>query len=363
MIRFFLILLIPNFLFATRIKDIAMLKGARNNQLVGYGLVVGLPGTGDKNNELTQGSLSLMLKGLGLETKTQGMETKNTAVVVVSTVLPPFTRLGTQLDVTVSSIGSAGSLEGGSLMMTALKGADGRIYAMAQGKINPLKKSSGGGGGAAGGGGGGGSANMVSAVIPNGAILEREVSFDFSKEKELRYLLNNPDFTTAARMAKRINEELGGKYATAHDPSMVDIIFPYQYEGTPVELVAQIEGIEVETDRKAKVVINPRTGTVILGEAVRIAPVAIAHSNLKVEVKEDEKRAPSSASTQQAAAEEASKSGDSSKSKRVMVMGNGTNIAEVVMSLNEMGATPDDLITLLQSLKASGALMADLEMQ
>lgn len=340
--------------FATRIKDIAMLKGARNNQLVGYGLVVGLPGTGDKNNELTQGSLSLMLKGLGLETKAQNMDTKNTAVVIVSTTLAPFTKHGTGLDVTVSSIGSAQSLEGGTLMMTALKGADGRIYAMGQGKINPLKKAD-------KGGGGGGGNNMVSAVIPNGAILEREVAFDFTKEKELKYLLLNPDFTTAARMAKKINEELGGKYATATDPSTVDVIFPYTFEGTPVELVAQLEAIEVEPDRKAKVVINPRTGTVILGESVRIAPVAIAHANLKVEVSNDAPAARAPGSVQQEAAENATKA--DGKSKRVMVMNNGTNIAEVVMSLNEMGATPDDLITLLQSLKAAGALMADLEMQ
>jgi flagellar P-ring protein precursor FlgI len=241
-------------------------------------------------------------------------------------------------------------------MMTALKGADSRIYAMAQGKINPMKKND-------KGGGGGGGANMVSAVIPNGAILEREIPFDFTKEKELRYLLLNPDFTTAARMAKKINEELGGKYASANDPSTVDIIYPYQFEGTPVELVAQLESIEVEPDRKARVVINPRTGTVILGESVRIAPVAIAHANLKVEVSSDSAAAPRApGSVQQQAADNASKTGDA-KSKRVMVMNNGTNIAEVVMSLNEMGATPDDLITLLQSLKAAGALMADLEMQ
>jgi flagellar P-ring protein FlgI len=351
---FFLLVIVSTLSFAARIKDIAMLKGARNNQLIGYGLVVGLPGTGDKSNELTQGSVSLMLKGLGLETKAQNMETKNMAVVVVSTTLPPFTRLGTNLDVTVSSIGSAQSLDGGTLMMTALKGADGRIYAMSQGKINPIRKSD------KGSGGGGG--NLVSAVIPNGAILEREVAFDFAKEKELRYLLLNPDFTTAARMAKKINEELGGKYATSTDPSTVDVLFPYQFEGTPVELVAQLESIEVETDRKAKVVINPRTGTVILGEAVRIAPVAIAHANLKVEVSAND-AARAVGSVQQEAADTASKAGDASKAKRVLVMNNGTNIAEVVMSLNEMGATPDDLITLLQSLKAAGALMADLEMQ
>lgn len=348
---------------AARVKDIAMLRGARNNQLVGYGLVIGLPGTGDKSNELTEGSMNLMLKSLGQDLKAVKLDTKNAAAVIVSATLPPFTRLGSQLDINISSVGSASSLENGTLLMTALKGADGKIYAMAQGKIQPVKKAAGGAAGGGGGGGGGGS-NPVSAVITGAAILEKEVAYDFSKEKELRYLLINPDFTTAVRTAKKINEELGGKYATAVDASTVDIIYPYSYDGTPVELVAQIEGVEVDTDRKAKVVINARTGTVILGEAVRIAPVAIAHANLKVEVTPQAESRGVAGQTQQAAAEEASKGGATGgKSKRVMVLSQGTNIAEVVMALNEMGATPDDLIILLQSLKAAGALMADLELQ
>jgi flagellar P-ring protein FlgI len=340
-----------------RVKDIAMLRGARNNQLVGYGMVVGLQGTGDKSSELTEGSMALMLKGLGLDPKTYKLETKNAAVVTVTATLPPFTRLGTPLDINISSVGSATSLDGGTLMMTALKGPDGKIYAMAQGKIASNKKAERGGGGP-------NAQNSVTASLMNGAILEREVAFDFSKEKELRYLLTSPDFTTAVRMSKKINEELGGKYASAIDASTVDVIFPYQFEGTPVELVAQIENVDVETDRRAKVVVNPRTGTVILGDSVRIAPVAIAHSNLKIEVSQPENQVRGVAGqVQQAAAEEASKAGTPSKNKRVLLLSNGTNISEVVMALNEMGATPDDLISLLQSLKAAGALMADLEMQ
>jgi len=184
--------------FGARIKDIAMLKGARNNQLFGYGLVVGLPGTGDKANELTENSMGLILKGLGIDTKSQKLDTKNAAIVVVSSTLPPFSKVGQQLDVSLASIGTAASLDQGTLMMTPLKGPDGKIYAMAQGKAIVMKKEARGGGAS-----GGAAANMVSATIPNGAMLEKEIGWDVSQEKQLKYVINNPDFTTAVRMAKK----------------------------------------------------------------------------------------------------------------------------------------------------------------
>lgn len=360
---FFLSLLVFTCAFGARIKDIAALKGARNNQLVGYGIVVGLPGTGDKANELTENSLSQVLKSLGVDLKTQKVDSKNAAAVVVSATLPPFSRSGAYLDASIAPVSTAVTLEGGTLLMTSLRGADGKIYAIAQGKIVGLKKDS------KGGGGGGGNSAPPSWMVPNGATLEREIGWDFSTTKELRYNLNIPDFTTAVRVSRRINEELGGKYATPVDAGTVDVIFPYTFEGNPVELIAQIESVEVEADRKAKVVVNSRTGTVVLGEQVRIAPVAIAHNNLKIEVKE-ETRAPSADKNagktpdkQGAEGEGGAEGGAGGKNKKLILMEQGSNIAEIVSSLNDMGASSDDLVALVQALKSSGALMAEVEMQ
>jgi len=342
--------------FGARLKDIATLKGARANQLFGYGIVVGLAGSGDKSNELTETSLGLVLRGLGVDVKNQKMETKNAAAVVVTATLPPYSKTGTRLDVQVSSVGSASSLEGGTLMMASLRGADGKVYAMASGKVLAMKKQA-GGAGAAGGGGGNNSQNLVTGLIPGGASLEREIPQNFSSMKEFRYQLLNPDFTTAVRMARRINEELGGKYATAVDAGTVDVLPPYHYEANPVELLAQIEVIDVEADTRSKVVINPKTGTVVLGDQVRIAPVAIAQGNLKIEIRDE--RAPAN----QAEGVAAGEGGPTKKDQKLIVMKKGASIADIASSLNEMGASSEDLISLLQALKASGALMAEIEMQ
>ena len=264
--------------FGVRLKDLATIRGMKDNQLLGYGLVVGLPGTGDRGGDFTETSLDTALRGLGVDPKTQKLGTKNTAAVVVSAILPPFIRAGGRLDIVVSSVGTASSLEGGSLMMTPLKGADGQVYAMAQGRISITRRQE-------------RSSSafqaMLSTSIPEGAILERDVGFDFSSLKELKYQLMQPDFTTAARIAQRINEELGGKYATAMDPGTVDLILPYGLDETPVDVVARIEGIEIEPDRRAKVVLNRRSGTIVLGENVHIFPVAIAHNNIRVLIKDD----------------------------------------------------------------------------
>jgi flagellar P-ring protein precursor FlgI len=341
--------------FGARLKDIATLKGARANQLFGYGIVVGLAGSGDKSNELTENSLGLVLRGLGVDVKNQKMETKNAAAVIVTATLPPYAKSGTRLDVQVSSVGSASSLEGGTLMMSSLRGADGKVYAMASGKVLALKKMAASGG--AGGGGGSNSQNLVTGLIPGGASLEREIPQNFASMKEFRYQLLNPDFTTSVRMARRINEELGGKYATAVDAGTVDVLPPYHYEANPVELLAQIEVIDVEADTRSKVVINAKTGTVVLGDQVRIAPVAIAQGNLKIEIRDE--RAPTAEGGAAAAAE-----GESTKKdQKLIVMKKGASIADIASSLNEMGAGSEDLISLLQALKASGALMAEIEMQ
>lgn len=351
-----------------RLKDIATLKGARSNQLIGYGVVVGLPGTGDKASDLTENSLSQVLKNMGVDLKTQKIDSKNTAAVVVSSTLPPFGRMGSTLDVSVAAIGTATQLDGGTLMMTSLRGVDGKIYAMAHGKILALKRENKGGGGA-------GQASPPSWLVPGGATIEKENDWDFSQSRELKYQLLTPDFTTAVRVSKRINDELGGKYATATDAGTIDIIYPYTYDGNPVELIAQVEGVEVETDRRAKVVVNSRTGTVVLGDQVRIAAVAIAHANLKVEVSPEAappepaaappgKTDPAKgAGKGEAKAGGEEKEGGSSKTKKLVLMDQGSTINEIVSGLNDMGASSDDLIALLQALKNAGALMAEVEMQ
>jgi len=326
---------------AARLKDIATLRGARDNQLLGYGLVIGLAGTGDKSSELTENSLGFALKGMGVDVKSQKNETKNVAAVVVSATLPPFIKNGARLDVTVSSIGSATSLNGGTLLSTALRGPDGIVYAMSQGKIVTQKR--GDNSSKVGG------QTVVTASVPMGAILEKEITVDFAAKRELRYQLNQPDFTTAARVSQRINEELGGKFATASDAATIEVILPYQFEGSPVEIVARLEGVEVEADRKAKVVLNQRTGTVVLGDNVQVAPVAIAHGNLKLEIRDPK-------------AVEGEEAGPT-KSKSVMAIAPGPSIAELASSLNDMGATADDLVTVIQALKASGALTAEVELQ
>lgn len=356
--KMWLVMILSGLSWGARLKDIATLKGARANQLFGYGIVVGLAGTGDKSNELTESSLGLVLRGLGVDVKNQKMDTKNAAAVIVTATLPPYAKSGTRLDVHVSSVGSASSLESGTLMMSALRGADGKVYAMGSGKILAMKKTA--GAGQAGGGGASTAQNLVTGLIPGGATLEREIPQNFSTMKEFRYQLLNPDFTTAVRMARRINEELGGKYANAVDAGTVDVLPPYHYESNPIELLAQIEVIDVEADTRSKVVINPKTGTVVLGDQVRIAPVAIAHGNLKIEITDDRNPAAEPENANANAGEE----GDAKKKEhKLVVMKKGASIAEIASSLNEMGANSEDLISLLQALKASGALMAEIEMQ
>ncbi|MBY0372116.1 flagellar basal body P-ring protein FlgI [bacterium] len=335
---------------AARIKDLASLKGVRNNQLTGYGIVVGLAGTGDSGFDLTASSLGQALKSLGIDQRNQKLESKNAAAVFVSAVLPPFARAGSALDVTVSSVGTASSLEGGTLMMTALRGPDGQVYAMSQGKIYIESRT--------GKNAGGGSRSLLTVQIPQGAVIEKELQYNWADLKELRYQLNKPDFTTSARIAVRINEELSGRFAIPQDAGAVQVVVPYGYEGTPVDLIAQIESMDVEADQAAKVIVNPRTGTVVLGDAVRLLPAAVAHGNLSVEIKDP--RPPASEGADAAAEEPAA----AQKPKnRVMMVRGSTSISELVSGLNEMGATADDLMAVLKALKASGALIADLEVQ
>jgi flagellar P-ring protein precursor FlgI len=337
---------------AARIKDLASLKGVRTNQLTGYGIVVGLAGTGDSGFDMTATSLGQALKTLGIDHHNDKLESKNAAAVFVSATLPPFARNGAPLDITVSSVGAASSLEGGTLMVTSLRGPDGQVYAMAQGKISIESRTG-------KNGSGGGSKNLVTASVPGGAVIEKEINYNWSELKELRYQLHNPDFTTAARIAVRINQELSGRFAIPQDGGTVQVVVPYGFELTPVDLIAQIESIEVEADRAAKVVVNPRTGTVVLGDFVRIMPVAIAHGNLSVEVKDTRKPASDPGAGGDGAPAPAAQ-GEKNKNKVMMVNG-AASISDLVAGLNDMGASADDLIAVLRSLKASGALLAELE--
>lgn len=314
---------------AARVKDIANVRGVRDNQLIGYGIVVGLKGTGDSKNEFTNKSVARMLDKLGIKLEDKEVASKNVAAVIVTANLPPFARSGNKIDLTVSSIGDASSLAGGTLLQTPLRAADQQVYAVAQGSLLI---------------GGGADAFPTVGRLPNGAIIERDVAEDFTSRKMFRLTLHNPDFTTAARLAKRINLDLSGKYATAKDAGTVDIVVPFSYEGRAVELLASIETLDVTPDARARVIVNEKTGTVVIGESVRISRIAIAHGDLTVRVDGTAK----------------GKSKDQGGDK-VAVLDTGTSVGDLVKAMNSLGVSPKDLITILQNIKAAGALQGELE--
>ena len=312
---------------AARLKDIASIRGVRENQLIGYGIVVGLKGTGDGKSEFTAKSLGRMLDKLGIKLDNQSVESKNAAAVIITANLPAFGKAGNPMDITVSALGDAQSLEGGVLLQTPLRAANEQVYAVAQGSISI--------------GSNGKDAFTTVGRIPNGAIIERDISSDFASRKMFRLTLHNPDFITAARSVLTINKELGGQYASAKDGGTIDIVTPVAYEGRGVELLATIEAIEINPDTKAKVVINERTGTVIIGEKVKVSRIAIAHGNLSVKVMTKDSKTP--------------------VEEKVAIIDSGVSVGDLVQALNKLGISPKDLITLLQSIKAAGALHGELE--
>lgn len=315
---------------AARLKDISSIRGVRENQLIGYGIVVGLKGTGDGKSEFTGKSLARMLDKLGVKLDAQQVESKNVAAVIITASLPAFAKAGNPLDVTVNALGDASSLEGGTLLQTPLRAANEQIFAVAQGSVMI--------------GAEGKNAFTTVGRIPNGAIIEKDVGADFSSRKMYRLTLHNPDFITAARTILTINRELGGQYATARDAGTIDVVTPFAYENRGVELLATIEAIEINPDSKARVIVNERTGTVIIGDKVKVSKVAIAHGSLSVKVTgKDGKPAKD-------AAEE-----------KVMVLDGGANVGDLVQALNKLGVSPKDLISILQSIKAAGALHGELE--
>jgi flagellar P-ring protein precursor FlgI len=344
------------FSYAERIKDIASFEGVRENQLIGYGLVVGISNTGDTGLATLQ-TIANMLQRMGVVIKPRDIMAKNTAAVVVTATLPPFPKPGTKIDALVSAIGDAKSLQGGTLLLTPLKGPDGKVYALAQGPVSI--------GGFIGGGGGTTvqKNHLTSGRVPQGVIIEQDLPFTLGKGGEIKIFLQSPDFTTATEITKKINETLNFEYASTIDPSAIRLKIPPDYADKKVELITLIEGLEVSPDIPARIVINERTGTIVIGDKVRISPVAIAHGNLTIEIKTEFRvsQPPPFAPEKAETVVVPQKDVTVKEQKASLMEVSGTTLGEIVRALNALGVTPRDLIAILQALKASGALRAELE--
>lgn len=344
-----------------RIKDIAEFQGVRENMLIGYGLVTGLNGTGDnlRSSPFTQQSLVGMLERLGVNVRDQAIRTKNTAAVMVTASLPPFRRQGSRIDVSVSTIGDAKSLLGGQLLPTPLRGANGQVYALAQGPI------------ASSGFGVEGEAAKItvgvptSGRIPGGAIVELEVPFELKELQSMRVSLRNPDFTTAAEVARVINQALGDRAATMVDSGTIEVAVKGQGPGAVANLVARIENLTVEPDTPAQVVIDDKTGTIVIGRDVRISTVAVAHGNLTVMVQESPQVSqPGPLSNGQTVVVPRTQvQVDTGSGKQLAMVPGGATLQELVDSLNALAVGPRDLIAILQAIKNAGALQAELVIQ
>ena len=342
----------------SRIKDIADVEGVRDNLLVGYGLVVGLSGTGDslRNSGFTAESLEAMLERLGVSTQGSDLKTKNVAAVMVTATLPAFARQGSRLDVTVSALGDAKSLEGGTLLVTPLYGADGEIYAVGQGQV------------AIGGFLAEGQAESVSrgvatsARIAAGAIIEREVGFELDQLERVRLALRNPDFTTAERVARAINGHLGLPAAQATDPATVALTVPPFYQGRLAALLTEIEQLRVDPDQPARVLVDEQSGIIVMGQNVRISQVALAQGNLTVRVTElPQVSQPNPlAEGDTVVVPRTRVEVDEGSGQRMVVLEEGVSLQDLVAGLNALGVGPRDLISILQAIKAAGALQAEI---
>ncbi|MEZ5823663.1 MAG: flagellar basal body P-ring protein FlgI [Geminicoccaceae bacterium] len=344
---------------SVRIKDIADFEGVRDNMLVGYGLVVGLNGTGDslRNAIFTQESLVAMLERLGVSTRGTRLNTKNVAAVMVTSTLPPFARQGSRIDVSVSALGDAKSLLGGTLLVTPLVGADGEVYAVSQGALT------------VGGFSAGGAAESVtkgvptSARIPNGAIVEREVQFTLNTLESIDLALRNPDFTTAERIASAVNGMLGDNLAAVTDSATVRVSVPPRLAGNAARLLTDIEQLRVEPDQPARIVIDESAGIIVMGENVRISKVAVAQGNLTVRVTEQPQVVqPDPFSAGQTAIEPNTQVAvDENSDAKLVVLEEGVTIETLVDGLNALGIGPRDMIGIIQAIRAAGALQADIE--
>ncbi|MCW8859519.1 MAG: flagellar basal body P-ring protein FlgI [Deltaproteobacteria bacterium] len=341
---------------ASRIKELAQLEGVRSNQLIGYGLVVGLNGTGDSDStQFTVQSLVSMMERLGVTVNPDLVEVDNVAAVVVTAELPPFARAGSTIDVAVSSIGDADNLAGGTLLMTPLKAADGKNYAVAQGALVVGSLAF------------GGKAAKVqknhptAGRIPDGALIEREVPFVFSDLSELNYRLKNSDFTTVSRMSEAVNQHFGGTFSRCLDGGQMQVQIPPAYQNRVVDFVAELERLDVIPDTLARIVVNEKTGTIVMGEGVRISTVAVSHGNLSLVISEQSNVSqPNPLSEGQTVVTPETQVDVAEDEGNLIVLQQGVSIGDVASALNAIGATPRDLIAIFQAIKASGALYADL---
>lgn len=343
----------------TRIKDIVAFEGVRDNQLVGYGLVVGLNGSGDSlnNSPFTEQSLFAMLERLGVNVRGENLNTGNVAAVMVTATLPPFTNQGSKIDVNISTLGDASSLQGGTLLVTPLMAADGDVYAVAQGSINIAGFSA-----------SGEAASVVQNIptsgrIPSGGIVEREIDFKLEDLQEVRLSLRNPDFTTARRIAQAINGFSSSTLAKAENGASVVLRRPAEYNGTIVDLITDIEQLPVQPDQIARVVVDERSGVIVMGADVKISTVAISQANLTVKITETPQVSQPNPFSEQGNTVVVPRSDieiNSGPDAKLAVVETGVTLQDLVTGLNRLGVPPRDVISILQAIKAAGALQADI---
>ncbi len=351
---------------AVRVKDLVRIEGVRRNQLIGYGLVVGLGGTGDKSGtEFTTQTTANLLERLGVAVAPGDIKVKNVAAVIVTANLNPFARAGQRIDVTVSSVGDATSLSGGTLLLTPLRAPNGDVYAVAQGQLSV------GGYSAKAGGGGTQKNHPTVGRIPGGAVLERDAPMPEFREGYIDLLLAQPDFTTASRLSTAVAEMFGDDTARALDAGRVRVWLPDEDAADPVAFLARLESITVEPDVVARVVVDEKTGTVVLGEDVQVRPVAISHGNLTVQVTPYLEVSQPEAFTgggpfggqsgARTVARDRAEVTVSEEPSHLVMVEQGQNLASLVDALNALGVSPRDLVSIFRTLKAAGALNAELE--
>lgn len=338
-------MLLSNNVYAeSRIKDIVYFEGIRDNILVGYGLIVGLNGTGDNlnNSIFTQKGLSDFLERLGVNTRGANLKTKNIAAVTVTAVLPPFARAGSKINIDVATLGDAKSIKGGTLLATPMLGADGEVYAVAQGPVSISSKLADDGGKAL-------AINPAAGYIANGAIVEKEIAFDMASMNTIHLALKNPDITTARAIETAINSSIFGQLAVAKDPGTVELTVPEQYQENPLLLLAEIENLTVVPDTVAKIIVDEASGTIVIGENVKLSNVAIAQGNLVVKINDINEGLFAGAKP--------------AKDANIALLRSNVRLADLVEGLNALGVKSKDLITILKSVKHAGAMQAEIEVR
>src|SRR5579872_1338211 len=340
------------------LKDIAHVQGVTGNQLVGYGIVTGLAGTGDSTSVIfTSHTIQNVLQSFGLNTTSNEVRTRDVAAVMVTATLPPFAHSGDNVDVTVSAMGDSTSLQGGTLIMTELKAANDLVYATAQGAVSI-------GGFTAGFDATSTTKNHPTAGrIPNGAIIARDMVTPIQNGDGFNYVLTTPDFKTAANLATALNSHFGGGTAGALDAETVHITLPPAYHNNPVQFLADASDVALTQDELAKVIMNERTGTIVFGGDIKLAPCAIAHGNLSITITQENKFVPSPFSTSGGGSQTNTRVNVSEEKKQLTFISGAATLSSVVRALNTMGVTPRDLIAIVQALRQAGALQADLEIQ